>query len=233
MIHNHDDDDSSSSWRSILLDNADDSSGLWGGVEGYPGSGAIIFVIRHIVLDFLEENGLFDIYDRFVLTRSDHYYGCIHDLSRLDAKHIWVPLGEDHGRGITDRHWIGNGHQLRKALNVLAPIVQNPKRYARQLTKEGFNPEQLLKLRWKEEGIWRDIKRFPRVMFTCAVPGDPTRWSLPNATQSSLPEGVLIKYPYEYEETKCNCQGDCPTTLLSSRRKRVGYNDCVRNTILK
>lgn len=95
----------------------------------------------------------------------------------------------------------------------------NPDKYANE---NFFNmgPEKLLKARWIEEGLWSSVKRFDRVMFTCAVDGDTTRWS---KKRQRVKEDVFLKYPLEYEEATCVCKtGHCEVTNPKKRR-RQGY----------
>ena len=55
-------------------------TGLLGGVKGHLGSGAIIFMIRWFLSQHLLGNpDVLNQYDRFVITRADHYYQCQHD----------------------------------------------------------------------------------------------------------------------------------------------------------
>ena len=76
--------DGSTGWKEELLNYTNSNNGLFGGVKGHRGSGAIIFMSRWFVRKAYEENNWGDKYDRFVLTRSDHFYECQHDLSILD-----------------------------------------------------------------------------------------------------------------------------------------------------
>lgn len=209
-----------SAWRPFILPDANDLWGTWGGVAGKAGSGAIIFMARWYVAKFLVENNLLGQYDRFVLTRSDHYYGCDHDLSLLDNEYMWLPRGEDYTWGITDRHLICNKGQILKALDIYPSIVKHPERYVSPQFAD-FVPERLLRLRWEQENLWPWIRRFDRVMFTCAIDGDTTRWT--EMSQHKVKEGVFLKYEYEYEETTCICKtGPCDFPY-TKRKKRVGY----------
>jgi hypothetical protein len=168
------------------------------------GSGAIIFVLRVLLQQNIKRLGLLEKYDRFVITRSDHYYGCVHNLDDLDNRYMWIPVGEDYN-GITDRHLVCNSSHILKALNILPPVVLNPKKY--WVIVGTLNPERLIKLRWVEEGLWDVVRRFPRTMFTCATRNDTSRWHVPNFSGSTVPEGVYLKYAGEYRMTKATCNG--------------------------
>lgn len=180
---------------------------------GLKGSGAVIFMIRHFLSDKLKELDLTSKYDRFVVTRADHYYLCKHDLSLLDPKYVWIPDGETF-EGLTDRHHIFNKDDVLKGIDIFPPLLRDPQKYESFLldnlgksSKFYPNPELLIKYRWQEEGLTDRLKMFPRVMFTCAdKTGDATRWQRP---KFSVPEGVRLKYKEEYyaSHKTCNTTG--------------------------
>ena len=182
-------------WRRIALKNK--GTGLLGGTQEDPGgSGAVIFWLRWFVLKQIRHLKLDEAYDRFIVTRTDHYYGCAHDISDFDPHSVWIPLVEENG-GYTDRHIVASKSNVLKALDIVPPLILDPGKY------EGFvgNPEILIKLRLEEESI--QVQRFPRMMFTCAIPGDPTRWQ--KMWSKPVAEGVHPKYGLEYLETKRVC----------------------------
>jgi len=190
----------SSKWRDVAK--KQNGSILLGGVkiEGTEGSGAVIFMLRVFLSKILVRDSIIEKYDRFVLARSDHFYGCVHDLDLLDNQYLWVPEGEDYG-GITDRHAVMNRSHILKALDILPPLVQHPEKYI-GIYK---NPERLIKRRWEEENLWPLVRRFDRMMFTCADTGDTTRWM--HKSSNKVPEGVYLKYFNEYNATKFTCEG--------------------------
>jgi hypothetical protein len=190
-------------WRDDLLPYAYENAGLFGAADGRKGSGAVIFMARWYVSKMFEKYGLKERYDRFVLTRADHYYGCAHDLSLLDPDFVWVPEGQEFG-GVTDRHMICNSGQIMEALDIYPNVVRHPKKYVDHFWFHR-NPEQLIKRRWMEANIWDDVRQFDRVMFTCAEDGDETRWKKKSAIRAA--EGVYLKYELEYNNTKCICSG--------------------------
>lgn len=195
--------DGSTGWRETLLKYTNPNHGLLGGVKGHKGSGAIIFMSRWFVKKAYEENNWGDKYDRFVLTRSDHFYECQHDLSILDQTNLWIPTGEDYG-GITDRHLVVSQELFLQAIDIIFTPVRHPTKYV-DLEWDDFNPERLIKQRWVEENLWDSVRRFHRVMFTCAVPGDPTRWMKMSANVTN--QGVHLKYPDEYTQARKYCEG--------------------------
>jgi hypothetical protein len=162
--------DESQAWRTTLLPHVLKRAGTLGGADGRPGSGAIIYMARYWVSQKLQQLNLTHRYERFVLTRSDYFYTCRQDLSKLDPRYMWVPAGEDYGSGITDRHLVCNGGHILKALAVLPPFVQYPTRMFKN--RLNANPESFLKVAWTVQSLWpHQIRRFPRTMFVAAVPG--------------------------------------------------------------
>ena len=219
----------SQKWRRRLLPLVNEDSVLMGGIHGhrYRGSGAIIFMMRYLLSQQVEKLGLLEQYDRFVVTRSDHYYLCPHDLSELDPSYIWIPEGEDYG-GLTDRHHIISKEHLLQALDILPPVIRQPENYAQLLGKDTANPERLIATRWQEEGLIPYVRRFPRVMFTCGQVNDRTRWKQmrENPTQR---EGVHLKYWKEYRASYRTC-GYCPGGFLWVTHD--GQTICATNPFL-
>ena len=186
-------------WRSIASKNnaTIQGNGFLGGTRESPrGSGAIIFYFRWFISKHIRRLQLHESYDRFVITRSDHYYGCAHDLSALDPRWVWIPEGKS-WRGYTDRHVVASKRDLFKVLNILPPLVRHPERYEHFIG----SPESFIKLRWTQQSL--QVRRFPRMMFTCAAPGDGTRWK--PMSPEVVAEGVHLKYRDEYDQTKHVC----------------------------
>lgn len=187
-------------WRNNVLPFLTaDSEGILGGVKNYTGSGAIIFMMRYFLSQKLLSTKVLDQYDRFVITRADHYYLCQHDMRSLSNEYIWLPRGEDYS-GITDRHIIVSRRHILAALDILPPVLRNPQAYADLLGHR--NPEQLIEQRWREEGLLPLVRRFDRVMFTCGETGDSTRWK---SLGGEVREGVRLKYEKEYKASYDTC----------------------------
>lgn len=194
-------------WKDTIAPLLANTSIVLGGIpyRQWHGSGAISFWIRWFLSQQLLQQDLITRYDRFVITRTDHFYMCPHDLSTLDPRYLWVPQGQDFG-GITDRHLIVPSTLVLAALDVLPSLFQNPANYPR-LSDDYYNPEQLLWDRWKQQGLDQHVRRFPRIMFTCGNPtlDDATRWK---HTAEVVPEGVRKKYRKEYLMSEATCKGD-------------------------
>jgi hypothetical protein len=203
----------SASWRQRVLPYIYEFGYILGGVTSHGnqyGSGAIAFMLRWFLSNHLQEqqddndnkNGLslLQTYERFIITRSDHYYKCRHDISQLDPNYMWVPAGEDYG-GITDRHLVASRAQVLPALDIFPPILKDPQRYAHLLNNTyGNNVEKIIDYRWKEQGL--PVQRFSRMMFTCGQDGDVTRMK---GLGVPVREGVRLKYEKEYVASYATC----------------------------
>jgi len=193
------------SWRQTHLPYLEEKvkkGGLFGGIRGFGGSGLVIFAIRWFLSQRLRANPeLLEQYERFVITRSDHYYLCPHRFVELDLRNqtIYIPPGEDWG-GVTDRHLVVSRDDILDAIDILPPFFSNPPE--RDDLIHNHNPERLLKHRWLEKGL--RIRYHPRTMFTCAVRGDQTRWRKPRGAVPNVP-GLFLKYPAEYRHSKKVC----------------------------
>ena len=198
-----------------------DSNNIMGGVRGSNGeitggSGAILFWIRWFVKGKLvSEPGLLDQYDWFVYTRSDHFYYCPHDLKpfKNNSSSLYVPQGEGYG-GYTDRHLVASRELIMPALSIFDDIARtdNPDEM-----QEG-NMEQLIERRWRDMNL--TVVLFPRMFFTCAKPGDKTRWmfggDIHNTPDHIKELGIAVKYTQEYVDSANHCheQKLDPTTSM-------------------
>lgn len=113
--------ESNNSWRNVLVK---EMPYTLGGACGIGGSGGIIFWIRWFISHKIAELKLLNKYDRFVVTRSDHYYLCEHNLTALDPTEVWVPEGEEYG-GITDRHVVAPAEKILQVLDILPPVLRH------------------------------------------------------------------------------------------------------------
>jgi hypothetical protein len=175
------------------------STGILGGAvldgEILAGSGAIVFSFRWLIK---QQREVLETYDRIILTRSDHYYMSPHPV--LENSHIWIVSGQDFG-GICDRHHIFPCSEIDRVLGIVEYIE---KMKQQESYSPKINPEWLLKQMFINNGAWRLVKRFKRVMFTAALPTDGTRWC--KAERKFGDTGLLHKYYKEYEESKRNIQ---------------------------
>ena len=202
-------------WRAIARNNTRSDEMVFGGAAGLHGNGVIVPYLKWVLMGKIREYGLTSLYDRFVVTRTDQFYTCDVDLAIYPAQFVWVPDAQDYG-GICDR-WIVAPKALVKAtLDIIEPVVLAPKKY---WDFKG-NPEALVKLRYEENGVWDQIRRFGRRMFTAATPGDHTRWKRIVGCVFH-PYNVCLKYKEEFDDAmkgcgivsvpkvEQRCRGDC------------------------
>lgn len=194
------------SWRERVPRYLYKDSSILGGAKmfGYRGSGAVIFMLRWFLSQKIIDHNLTSIYDRFVVTRADHYYLCNHNLSLLDPKYMWLPKSQNYG-GVTDRHLVVNSSLILPALDILSDFLEHPEEYASFASVKVGNPERLIHFRWKKMGIRQLVQRFDRMMFTCAASSDQTRWQA--KSDFMVREGVYLKYLKEYTLSHVTCQG--------------------------
>jgi hypothetical protein len=190
-------------WRETVIPMMHPNSTILGGVKmkSFQGSGAVIFMIRWFLSRKIQELRLTEKYDRFIITRSDHYYLCRHDISGLSDEYLWTPKGT-HWGGITDRHLIVSKKYVLKALNILPLLLQRPEDYIDMLKNPEGNPEKVLRKSWKLQLIKDRHRSFERMMFTCGEDGDTTRWK---KLGELVEEGVRLKYASEYRESHATC----------------------------
>jgi hypothetical protein len=211
-------------WRETVLPKVLKKSGIVGGVTGYVGSGAIIFMARFWVQQKLDDLNLLDVYDRVVLTRSDYFYACAHNLQQLDPRYIWIPAGEDYG-GLSDRHWILNKYHVRRALRINENLVKRHQYlFVRYL---GMNPELMIRFCWTIEGLFpHQVRRFARSQYTVFIAGvDKSRWEQ-KKSRGMDDQGHYLKYQNEYYFAKCYCEGGHVTDASTGRNLSEGnYTD--------
>jgi hypothetical protein len=160
---------------------------VWGPYNGRSGSGMIICAFRKKLYDFIIANNL--CYDRYVMTRSDHYY--ISDfLPEVKSNCLYIPQGEDY-EGVTDRFLVADHKSFLMSLrNIVDFVISNPQKYT--------NIEQYLKNYYLSMNL--DIHRIKRTMYCIGRADEQTRWRKPKIEYPvpNHPE-YYLKYPAEYE----------------------------------
>jgi hypothetical protein len=207
-------------WRKRLFDMTDpsrESNILLGAANNITGSGTLVFMFRFYLSQIIVENNFLTMYDRFVVTRSDHYYLCLNDLSELSNEYLWVPTVSDHN-GICDRHFLANNETILSALDILPPLVRNPEAYKNQIQSYPYNTERFLLLRWQKEGLEPKIRRYNRTMFLAAGSTDQTRWKAKGRFMEPL--GVHLKYPREYWASVATCRARNTPKVHSVKKGR-------------
>jgi hypothetical protein len=179
-----------------MVENAE--TGMAGGIDGHPGSGAIICAFRHSMLR--EHDAVLAEYDRIILTRTDYYYVADHPVLPNDT--LYVVEGEDYG-GICDRHWVFPSSMRREVLGVVE-YMADPAGYTSECAAQGLvNPETMLALALRKAGVLGRTRRCRRVQFSVHTSKDATRWR--EATIPFKPEHDLFaKYEGEYTTAMAN-----------------------------
>ena len=180
------------------------SSGVFGGIKGCPGSGAIIFMIRWFLNQRLQDDNILEQYDRFVITRSDHYYQCPHIFADLDLNNnkMYIPEGEDYG-GYTDRHLVVSRENIYEALDIFPELLRRPYILTDgRKNRGGANPEYILKRVWGEHNL--TVSKLKRTFFTTATANDTTRWQKAGDPVPGV-EGLFKKYRNEFTLTQHVC----------------------------
>jgi hypothetical protein len=141
----------------------------------FPGNwletGGMNTYFRWFLYQNLKANGLLDVYDQIIITRSDYFWQYPHP--KLDNDHVWVPDGEFHG-GLCDRHmviptkWaeeylaIGSRLRVHKHFQKLFDFYRS-----RPWAKNWMlNNESYLWFRYTDEGLHERIAFFPQRMYT-------------------------------------------------------------------
>lgn len=163
----------------------------------------IISTYIHIFfLWFLQKNmteyKLFDLYDRFIIVRSDYIYELpFPSMDVLDPSFIWIPNGEDYS-GICDRSVVLSKTTIIPYMNILQNFyVRTNEFYLKISTQYHLNMEKILKFNLEQNGVLHLVKRFPYIMY-CALPQNgSTRW-IRGIFYMNL--GYSVKYPHEYEQ---------------------------------
>ncbi len=73
----------------------------------------------------IRQEKLTQLYDRFVITRSDHFCMCPYNIFQQDNDYMWVmPKGEDFS-GICDQLYVSSSEQVLDSLDILPPFLSN------------------------------------------------------------------------------------------------------------
>jgi hypothetical protein len=188
-------------WRSMLQ-----LGGIWQGrilsANPQPSATSIMFFCRWLLLRGLQQDGVLDRYDRFVITRSDFVWLCPHPpLSVLEPEMIWFPNGEFYG-GLTDRHIVVSRADVVNCLNIIEDILLHPTQLYEQMKDQstwwnkGWNIEQFLQDHLRRKGLLHKVKLFPYVMYTARqVQDDSPTWSMGRYEPAI---GHYIKYDWEF-----------------------------------
>ncbi|KAG2487821.1 hypothetical protein HYH03_013538 [Edaphochlamys debaryana] len=195
-------------WRPVLKVKWQLFGGILDPTDEHIGSAGILLFYRWFLLQNLYDSGAIIKYDYFMhtappLSRSDFYYEAPHPAfsPTQDPRHMWVPEGEDYD-GLTDRHMVASRLHIHSVLGLMEPICASAAGFVTEMNvSAAWNLEIYIKYTLEKHGIWKYVKRFPRVMYAVRRDEDPTRWS-----QGEVIAGApgLVKYPEEFNATRRN-----------------------------
>ena len=184
-------------WRLMLR-----AKGFWqGGIrttDPQQTASSILPFCRWLLLHGLQQDGVIDRYDRFVITRSDFVWLCPHPpLSVLDREAIWVPDGEDYG-GLPDRHLVVSRADVVNCLNIIEDILLHPVQLYEEMKhrSDWWNNEKFLAHHLGRKGLLNKVKRFPYVMYTARSTYDISPTHTPGRYEPAV--GHFVKYEGEY-----------------------------------
>ncbi len=131
------------------------------------GTGGLLIYNRWFLLQNIIKENLIKKYDRFVITRSDFIWNIHHPrMSNLNSNYIWIPNEEKYG-GYTDRHAILSRKNLYDYLNLIEPILLEPKiLYEKMKSKKNWNLEKYIKFYLDQKGYSKKIRFFPYIMYS-------------------------------------------------------------------
>jgi hypothetical protein len=169
-----------------------------------PGAAALLYVLRWFMLDNIRAAGLTEQYDRFVITRSDFFFQCLHPpLECLDPEYLWIPDGEDY-LGLCDRHLVVSAADLVTSCNLIEDMLCRPRQLRDCMVhSKHWNIEQVIADHYRRHGLADKVRRFPYVMYLVRDSNDPTSWS-EGAYDHAL--GMNIKYRSELYEAQLYSQ---------------------------
>jgi cephalosporin hydroxylase len=202
-----------------------------GGVRGTPGSGALQMIFRWYLRECLCREQLLDIYDQFVITRSDFIYTAPHPNTHvLDPKWIWLPAGEDYG-GLVDRHTVVSAKDIVHTLSIIADVLRHPDEWIELMSQMPHqNIECALRGYFERQGLLARVRRFPYIMYSVRGEKDPSRWSGGTFDQETK---RFIKYPSEHaivssQGTRYKSQADwCLWSEAKRREPATSFGEPV------
>ena len=170
------------------------------GAFDQPGAAGIVLLFRQLLLDMIREENLLEKYDRFIITRSDYFYGAPHpSCDLLDPTFAWLPEGEDY-RGLCDRHWVLSRDHVEPCLDLLGPIICDTDNLYREMQSDNrWNIEKYVKHIWEKRGV--RVRRYPRTMFLVRDADDRTNRS---AGTYNPAVSMIVKYNSEFEQARAN-----------------------------
>ena len=159
-------------------------------------------MIRWFLSQRLVEDSILEKYDRFVLTRADHYYLCPHVFNQcnFDDNTMWIVEGED-WRGYCDRHLVVSSKNILDSLDIIPQLIGKPYKFS---PLYHANSESFYKHVWVDQKNLK-VERNHRVMFATATSFDSTRGREAGREIPGV-SGLKIKYETEFEFATKRCE---------------------------
>ena len=120
---------------------------LWGGVDNLKGSGAIVMILRLVMLKYLDKIENHN-YERLIVTRTDNYFLCNETDVWPKKNEVFTPDGVSKWGGVTDKHTIAHFDSREKILKVLPWILEKNIRGNLEVTLNRFYKEGGLNTRF-------------------------------------------------------------------------------------
>lgn len=195
-----------SMWRHLCSEFPPGGAQFLGGVRNcQEGSAALLLAYRELLYRIVEAQELYNIYDWFVLTRSDQLHLCKHQaLEALDTTSIYIAEGEDYG-GVSDRHTIYPASLFLTGLGVTRALMQESHVFVDHFNKTGdhMNLESVLKFYFSMRGL--HVQRSHRTFFGVIRQCDKTRWSSGTSHLVGEKMGFKVKYLSELQVAETTC----------------------------
>lgn len=170
-----------------------DEANKWTGV----GTGLLTLSLRYRALKWLEQNGVLENYQDFVVSRSDYYYVADHpDITALlgDNNHVAIPFVQEDYEGICDRFAAVDRIGLQAYLGALKVLLEFHPEYGPYPNIEKVLDVALRKIHHIEPVRYMS----PSYMVRSESDGSGT-WSLGSRRDSN---GLWIKQEAEYQEAE-------------------------------
>jgi len=186
-------------WREFLKVKKQFLGGIKDKNNQHPGSSGILIFFRWFLLKNLIDNDLINLYDRFIITRSDFIYQLPHPkVECMNEKFIWIPDCE-HYSGYTDRHVVLSKYNIESYLNILNNLVIRSNEYFMKMkNNNNWNLEKLIKFHLQQNNVLHIVKEFPYVMYSVRNANGTTRWGTGKYSNAL---GYYIKYNSEYSRS--------------------------------
>ena len=193
---------------------------LWGGVDNLKGSGAIVMILRLVMLKYLDKIETHN-YERLIVTRTDNYFLCDETDVWPKKNEVFTPDGVSKWGGVTDKHTIAHFDSREKILNVLPWILEKNIHGNLEVTLNKFYEAGGLKTLFTRRNHFTSTYVDPVTM-----KADQFRWSQP---VKECYKGLWLKKPWEYNESLKFCHHEiCNSTRMSEKHPLKSGSNMVQ-----